>query len=107
MNDLGLQFFSSDQAFAYGELGGEVSLIQAGIAQGRSERSQRLEEGAGVRCCNSHGYICRDREHILCKCHKRRSIRVYKLIKGSLSIKMSNDILGCTRQIIPQRNMGH
>lgn len=35
MNDLGLQFFSSDQAFAYGELGREVSLTQAGIAQGR------------------------------------------------------------------------
>lgn len=30
MNDLGLQFFSSDQAFAYWELGGKVSLKQAG-----------------------------------------------------------------------------
>jgi len=35
MNDLGLQFFSCDPAFADWELGGKVSEKQAGIAQRR------------------------------------------------------------------------
>jgi len=45
MNDLGLQFFSSDQAFAYWEFGGKASQKQAGIAQ----RKIRMISKAGVR----------------------------------------------------------
>lgn len=45
MNDLGLQFFSSDQAFVYWELGGKVSQQQTGIAQ----RKIWMISKAGVR----------------------------------------------------------
>lgn len=65
MNDLGLQFFSNDQAFVCWEMRFHSQALQ----RGRSGWSQGLQRGAGVWCCNSQCYTCWAWQHILCKCH--------------------------------------